>query len=140
MKKEIIIDSRTEELVRVSGFIRPLLAGLPLGERERASVEFCLMEAVINAIRHGNGDDPSKKVRVVFESVPDRVALSVTDEGRGFDPAAVGDPRDPARIAGASGRGIFFMRQMMSSVSFEFSDQGTTVRLEKIFNGFKDKD
>jgi serine/threonine-protein kinase RsbW len=134
MKKEIVIYSSLDELARVRRFLKPLISRLPLGEKERANVEFCIIEAAINAIKHGNKNDKLKKVRITFERREDRVSIEITDCGDGFDPDSIEDPREPSRIVNTSGRGIFFMRQMMSSVRFEFTTSGTTIFLEKYFD------
>lgn len=135
MKKELVLKSRIEELPGVRRFIQPLMAGLPISDKERANVEFCLVEAVINAMKHGNGSDPSKTVEIVFEADLDKLTLSVRDNGSGFNPDGIRDPREPSLLTSSSGRGIFFMRQMMTSVKYDFSPSGTKVILEKYFDG-----
>ena len=137
MSDELVISSLTEKLSDVREFIETRLAPLPMSEKERANVVFCLVEAAINAMNHGNENDPKKLVRITFEALYDRIVLTVKDQGRGFDLLLIGDPREPTRLKQPNGRGIFFMRQMLSNVDFKFSDSGTTVILEKIFNGVK---
>jgi serine/threonine-protein kinase RsbW len=137
MSDELTISSNTENLSEVRNFIETRLAQLPMSEKERANVVFCLIEAAINAMYHGNENDPSKLVKITFTVFPDKVVLTVTDEGKGFNISEIGDPRDPTRLNSPSGRGIFFMRQMLSKVDFQFSASGTTVILEKIYNGVK---
>jgi serine/threonine-protein kinase RsbW len=137
MRDELLISNDTEKLSDVREFIETRLAAIPMSEKERANVVFCLIEAAINALYHGNNNDPDKIVKITFEAFHDKVVLTVTDQGKGFDLSKIDDPRDPKRLKRPSGRGIFFMRQMLSKVDFQFSDSGTTVILEKIFNGVK---
>ncbi len=134
MTQELVITSKMENLADVRDFVESLLTSLPFSEKERANIVFCLIEAAINAMNHGNHNDPSKLVRIIFEGYPDRIVMSVKDQGAGFNPDSIGDPREPNRLKSPSGRGIFFMRQMLSSVNFDFSPSGTTVYLEKFFN------
>ncbi len=137
MSDELLISSNTEKLSDVREFIETRLAPIPMSEKERANVVFCLIEATINAMYHGNKNEPDKLVKITFKALPDKIVLTVMDQGKGFDLSEIGDPRDPKRLKRPSGRGIFFMRQMLSKVDFQFSDSGTTVILEKIFNGVK---
>jgi len=137
MSDELIITSRTEDLQIVREFIETRLVPLPFTEKERANIVFCLIEAAINAMNHGNLNDPEKPVKITFDSFPDKIVLAVTDQGCGFDPETIGDPREPTHLKRPSGRGIFFMRQMLSKVDFKFSDSCTTVILEKYFKGKK---
>ena len=56
--------------------------------REGVSIREC----VVNAIKHGNKHDASKRVFVAFETTVDAVPelmIRVRDEGEGFDPSAL---------------------------------------------------
>ncbi len=95
-----------------------------------------LREALVNAIRHGNRGDPSRRVRVSFLCFSVRgkgkLVFTVGDEGSGFDPAKVPDPREPENLDRGGGRGVFYMHQFADRVDFTFPDAGgTVVRLEK---------
>lgn len=82
------------------------------------AVRLSLEEALTNAYRHGNRDDPAKCVRVFYSIGPMRVSIAIEDEGTGFDPGAVPDPTNDANLEIPSGRGIMLIRAYMSSVGF----------------------
>ena len=84
-------------------------------------------EAVTNAIKHGNGLDPSKKVVMHLVAHPDRFELTVEDEGGGFDESEVANPLADDHLLESSGRGIFLMRQLADEVSTELD--GRRMRL-----------
>jgi serine/threonine-protein kinase RsbW len=86
-----------------------------------------LREAMANAIRHGNRQDPERSVLVDLRIHDDEVTIRVEDEGEGFDLEAIPDPTDPDYLLRPSGRGIFYMRQFMTSVEFSRSPGGGTV-------------
>jgi serine/threonine-protein kinase RsbW len=93
-------------------------------------------ECVINAIKHGNREHPTKVVTVEFAFTPDdsprELVVRVRDQGEGFDPDEVGNPLDPENILKSSGRGIFFMRSFMDDVQLERApDGGMEVRMVK---------
>jgi serine/threonine-protein kinase RsbW len=77
-------------------------------------------ESVINAIKHGNREDPRKLVSVEFAFTPaehpTELLVRVTDQGEGFEPEEIADPLAPENILKSSGRGIFFMRNFMDDV------------------------
>jgi serine/threonine-protein kinase RsbW len=80
-------------------------------------VGVAVRESVVNAIKHGNQNDQSKRVVVEFSSVPsDRMEVRVADEGEGFDPSTLADPLAPENLLKASGRGIFLIRSFMDEV------------------------
>jgi serine/threonine-protein kinase RsbW len=85
-----------------------------------------LREAVANAIRHGNLQDPKRLVRLEYTVHDSTVTICVEDEGAGFDPKDVPDPTDPENLLRPSGRGIFYMRQFMSRVEFSSTASGGT--------------
>jgi len=87
-----------------------------------------IRESVINAIKHGNRNDASKHVFVEFEittaaTVPE-LAISVRDQGEGFDPEDVADPLAPENLLKSSGRGIFLIRNFMDDVRLQRAPQG----------------
>ncbi len=79
---------------------------------------------------HGNRRDASKLVQVAFGVQKGSIEVEVQDQGAGFNPEDVDDPRDPNNVARTSGRGIFLMRSFMDSVTFEKrNSDGMQVRL-----------
>ena len=72
----------------------------------------------MNAMKHGNRNDPTKRVTVVCVIDEQRTAIDVMDEGEGFDPTAVPDPTLDENLTLPSGRGIVLMRSFMTTVSF----------------------
>ena len=84
-------------------------------------------EAVINAIKHGNQVDESKRVVIVFSLQPGALEIEVRDQGKGFDPSTIPDPVAPENILKVDGRGIFFMRSFMDEVTYTFPRRGGTV-------------
>ena len=91
---------------------------------------------MINAIKHGNREDPAKTVTVEFAFTPveqpEQFVVRVTDQGEGFEPQAVADPLAPENILKSSGRGIFFMRSFMDDVQLtRVPEGGMQVRMVK---------
>ena len=91
--------------------------------------EFGLLcfEALSNAVRHGCGDDPARQVAATVDVTGDTVALTVTDDGPGFDwrahPAVA--PGDHA----TGGRGLLILREYADQVRFnEAGNQVTIVK------------
>jgi serine/threonine-protein kinase RsbW len=85
-------------------------------------------EAVTNAIEHGNQLDAARRVALVVEASPEKVVVSVEDEGVGFDPSFVPDPTHEGALMAEGGRGLFLMQELADTVRFE--EQGRRVVLE----------
>lgn len=98
-----------------------------LDEDARHWVSVAVRESVINAIKHGNRNDVSKRVFVDFEAEPQAVpelTIRVRDQGDGFDPEELADPLAPENLLKASGRGIFLIRNFMDQVQLRRVPQG----------------
>jgi DNA-binding response OmpR family regulator len=123
-------------------------------ETVRSQVGMALVEAISNAMIHGNlevdssqrktdrsgyerligerrTEEPYASRRVGCTSIETRneVVYTFSDEGPGFDPANIPDPTDPANILHASGRGIMLMRTFMDRV--EYNAKGNQITLAK---------
>jgi serine/threonine-protein kinase RsbW len=97
--------------------------------REIFRVRLAVEEALVNAIKHGNRQDPTKRLHVGFCLSGDRVRIEIVDEGQGFDPATLPDCTDSEHLDEPRGRGVMLMRNLMSRV--EFNVTGNRVTLEK---------
>jgi serine/threonine-protein kinase RsbW len=95
------------------------LHGAGFSDKEVFGMRLAVEEAVVNGIKHGNGGDPNKQVQVRYRITADQVLVMVQDEGPGFDPDDVPDPRDVEFVERACGRGVFLMRSFMTWVQFK---------------------
>jgi serine/threonine-protein kinase RsbW len=99
-------------------------------------VSVAVRECVVNAIKHGNQNDESKRVVVEFSPVPahdpEELVIRVEDEGDGFDPEELADPLAPENILKSSGRGIFLIRNFMDDVQLKRGlHRGMEIRMVK---------
>jgi serine/threonine-protein kinase RsbW len=92
-------------------------------------VHLAVYEALINAIVHGNQEDPAKKVNFICRISQRMVHVEITDEGTGFVPDSLPDPTDDAFLDKPGGRGVLLMRAFMTRVSF--NPRGNHVILER---------
>jgi serine/threonine-protein kinase RsbW len=96
-------------------------------------IEMALHEALANAVIHGNGENPGKRVYVDCRCYMDgEVSITVRDEGRGFDSNAVLDPTFLENLLFTHGRGIYLIKTLMDEVSFE--EGGAVVMMRKKSN------
>jgi len=96
-------------------------------ERDIFNVHLAFEEAMTNAIMHGNCSDPQKNIYLTCDVRENEVVISVRDEGCGFNPDTVPDPRHPDNILTPSGRGILLIRHIMSKVEFLPEGNGLTM-------------
>ncbi len=98
--------------------------------RDVYHVQLAFEEAVANAVSHGNQFDPNKNVEVEIHCSFDRVYIRIVDQGPGFDPAKIPDPRDRDLMEVGGGRGLLLIRKLMSGVVY--NEKGTQIEMTKI--------
>jgi serine/threonine-protein kinase RsbW len=95
----------------------------------RINVPLACDEGITNAIMHGNGSDPEKKVSIQIYISSSRIKIRIMDQGDGFDAGTVADPTNSENLMRPSGRGVYLMRSIMDTV--EYKDGGRVLELEK---------
>jgi serine/threonine-protein kinase RsbW len=121
------ITSRFEMLDLVQTVLQHVSALVGFDDEAMHFMSVAVRESVVNAIKHGNKLDESKRVGLEFQLRPDALEVLVRDQGPGFDPTAVPNPVAPENLLKTFGRGIFFMRSFMDEVSYSFPPRGGTV-------------
>jgi len=130
LKANLVLASRFENIEVAERVLRDLCRQAGLGNDDDYWLVTALREALANAIRHGNRQDPTLHVRVAYVVENSTVTITVEDQGEGFDPKDIPDPTDPQNLLRPNGRGIFYMRQFMNRVDFSPApDGGTAVRM-----------
>lgn len=95
-------------------------------------VHLAFEEAFLNAVKHGNQMNPGKTVTVEFAVDAEKTAISITDEGCGFNPNSVPDPRVGENLYRPEGRGLLLINAYMDVV--EYNDRGNRVYMARFRN------
>ena len=132
---DLVIASHPEDARRVQDEIEMALKANQFSEKEIFGIRLALEEALVNAIKHGNNLDKSKKVHIAYGVDEQRFDIRIRDEGPGFDPQDVPDPTAVENLERPCGRGLMLMRHYMNKVSFEA--HGNAVLMSKMRNGSK---
>ena len=97
------------------------------------AIHLALEEAFHNAVEHGNNGDSSKHVSVECLITSEKFDILVSDEGSGFAPENIPDPRSEENLYKCGGRGVLLMRSYMDVV--EYNESGNSVRMIKYRQG-----
>jgi len=118
-----IISPFVDQLIRFIAKVQP-------EDESNYEIELALREALVNAIVHGNQNDPRKRVYVNCRCTSDGdVSITVEDEGNGFEHDAIPDPTSPDNRLRTNGRGIYLIRTLMDEVAFQ--QGGSVVHMRK---------
>ena len=102
-----------------------------LDEKKSAEIGMALIEATINAFEHSGSDSENVEIHFVIQG--DTLVIKVTDKGKGFDPSKVKIPNieEKLRSDQKRGWGLKLIQELMDTVEFESTPEGTTVTMTK---------
>jgi serine/threonine-protein kinase RsbW len=127
MYKKLKIESSINNLRIIENAIDEVVAELRIKQQDYGKILVSTLEAVNNAITHGNKSEREKMVDVEISYKNEKLKIKVTDQGIGFIPELVPDPTTPQNIESVNGRGIFLMSRLADEV--KFSRKGNTVTM-----------
>jgi serine/threonine-protein kinase RsbW len=128
-------DLRFIDLIQVVG--GELLKHMSFTQEDGERIWLAIQEGIVNAMRHGNKLDKSKAVSVLFIPSSEQIEIQIVDQGNGVDLESIPNPNLPENLLKPSGRGVYFMKQVMDSVSLITSEFGCTLVLLKLRKGHR---
>ena len=130
----LVLPSHIEAVADAAAAVMDLIRNCGVSEELSFGIEMAVRESLTNAMVHGNQEDESKSVEVIFNCHDNELEIEVRDQGEGFDPASVPDPTNAENLLKTSGRGIFLMRTFMDEIEWRNRPEGgTAVRMTKRF-------
>ena len=117
-----LVHSAAEKVAQLAGF----------DEDDALNIGLAVREGAINAMVHGNQEDPDLRVDVLLTADDDGFSALISDEGEGFDPDAPPDPTETDNLLMTSGRGLLLMRAFVDEVVYKRREQrGMQVTMRK---------
>jgi anti-sigma regulatory factor (Ser/Thr protein kinase)/ActR/RegA family two-component response regulator len=105
------------------------VARLGVIKPERSNLYVALDEAFVNAVKHGNKNNPSKLVRITAELSAKECRFTIEDEGEGFNVQEIPDPCNPENLFKSSGRGVLLIYNIMDEV--KYNERGNQLTMVK---------
>ena len=127
MFRRLRIESRITNLHVVEKAVDEATSEIGVSEECYGKILVSILEAVNNAILHGNKSDPQKIVEIEISSVNGDMTIKVCDQGSGFNPKLVPAPTFPEYLQELNGRGIFIMSRLADKL--EYSEKGNVVTM-----------
>lgn len=155
--QHLVLDNNPNQIYATADFLcRNLdLFGM---KQKRLSIKTALIEAISNAIYHGNlemssilkarddidhldsyaekalerfknGDYQARKVVIDYRVDDEKICYTIQDDGNGFDHRNLPDPLDPKNFYKPSGRGILMIRNFCDEIIW--NDIGNKITLIK---------
>lgn len=104
------------------------------GDREELAyhINLVLTEAMANAIRHANEDDPDKEIQITISIASQHLHIKVYDQGQGFDVRRL--PAPNFKGLDEHGRGVYIIRSLMDRVTYRKIKSGHVLEMVKNLN------
>lgn len=101
------------------------------GDREELAyhINLVLTEAMSNAIRHANENDPEKELLISIKIENQQLHIRVYDQGAGFDADSLPPPE--FKYLDEHGRGVYIIRSLMDSVNYRRLRDGHVLEMVK---------
>ena len=126
--RELRIPSRNESLTKVESFVDEICESYYITNSYYGNVLMAIIEAVRNAIVHGNKNDPDKQVTIIFKSVPKGLCFTIKDQGEGFDFRNIPSPIEAENgLHELVGNGIYLIRSLADHIAY--NSKGNVVEI-----------
>ncbi len=130
--KKLRIESKMANLRVVENAVDDITNKLGIKEDNYGKILVATLEAVNNAIAHGNNGDPEKIVEIEITIEKNQIKVKITDEGEGFNPDSIPDPTMPENIEEISGRGVFLMTKLSDKIKFNKKGNSVTMTFKEV--------
>ena len=133
-EQTLAFPGRFDSLAAISEFVARAAEAAGLDARAVYQVELAVDEACSNIVEHAYGGEGHGDIEVTCRINSDGLTVTLRDYGRPFDPTGVALPDLHASLEDRDlgGLGLYFMRQLMDEVHFEFTpDSGNLLTMVK---------
>lgn len=128
----LVLESKRSEVFKIESLLLELNNSFDLEMERFINFQIAVSEALVNAIVHGNEENPEKHVYVDIECNTKKLQVKIRDEGKGFNITELPDPTNKENILKESGRGIYIIRTLVDEFDCSSGDTGTVMIL-KVF-------
>lgn len=128
----LLLDSSLEGVDEGESLVKAALQKTSIAEDDQYWILLAVREILVNAAYHGNQFDAARKVSLLIASSESVLTIQIGDEGAGFDPDAVPDPKMNQNLEKQSGRGLLIARSFMDEVKISRREpRGMLISLSK---------
>jgi serine/threonine-protein kinase RsbW len=134
MLKKIKIESIVNNLRIVENAIDEATNEIGISQDNYGKILISTIEAVNNAILHGNDLDTEKVVVITINFNGKDLKIKVIDQGEGFRPGEVPDPTVPEKLETVNGRGVFIMSRLADKIQYNKKGNSVTMIFKNIIS------
>lgn len=134
MEKTIKIESKLSNLSVVENAIDTITRDSSINRENYGKIMVSVMEAVNNAIVHGNKYNEKKFVNIFISLENNLLEVTIEDQGKGFKLSEVPDPTEPENLENVNGRGVFLMKNLADELKFNKAGNKVILKFKNIIS------
>jgi serine/threonine-protein kinase RsbW len=121
LKREIELEARVENLGRIRDFLEDACGEAGVGHPDTHGLKVAVDEACSNVIEHGYAGRTPGPLAVSFQADAGRIAVTIGDRGRPFDPAGApaADTASDWEKRPVGGLGWHLIRQLVDEIRYD---------------------
>ena len=118
---ELKIPSQTDNLELIRDFVAKVSAKVGFLEEDVDKIQIAVDEACTNVIKHAYEKEGEDHIGIIIKIDYQKLAIIVTDRGKGFDPKSLEFPQMEAYLAElrVGGLGVYLMKTLMDEVDYD---------------------
>jgi len=122
-KYKLKIPSVTENLQMIREFVLKIAAKTGFNEETQEQIALAVDEACTNVIKHAHHHDARRLMDIQIQTDANKMKITITDKGRGFDITKLKDPDVEKFIKESKhgGLGIYLIKTLMDEVDYDFN-------------------
>jgi serine/threonine-protein kinase RsbW len=124
-KINLKIKSDRSEILKFEKVLEKINSEFGLSQDRFINLQIATSEALVNAIVHGNKENPGKFVYIDIEFDNSIMIIKIKDEGKGFNLEEIPDPTKNNNLLKEHGRGIFIIKSLVDKFVCCPSEKGT---------------
>ncbi len=133
------VPSDATQLPVLTQFLQEFWSAASLPSAQVMSFELALEEIFMNVVMHGSPVRTAPRVEVSLVLADGALILTVEDDGAEFDPLTLPQPNLEASLGERpiGGLGVFLVRQLMDTVSYQRIGTTNRLRVSKLVEGLR---
>lgn len=121
----IVLNSDRAEILKFEKVLEKINIEFKLNLDRLVNYQIAISEALVNAIIHGNKENPEKKVHVEISYNEKKLVTKIKDEGKGFILEDIPDPTENNNLLKEHGRGIYIIKSLVDKFECHSTKNGT---------------
>jgi len=125
-EQSISVPASTAYISAVRDFVGLYANQFGFNDHEVDEIRLAVDEAYTNVIKHAYQYDENQRVLISIGALSDEFWISITDQGRAFNPELYSEPdiKERIRLKKRGGVGVYLIRKLMDAV--EYNNMGGT--------------